>query len=452
MAGSYNNYNYKSDLNKYLENSHKITLLKEIIVLVLIAALVAIFILFFSPALSKNIFFIKFLENNKNLSGNFEIKNIDVNNTDYTKNAAINNSYKIINTTENKNFIEIFFKYPNDLNICKAGNYFKFNLRAKNNSSTDFPAGSINIKWKYENENSYNPLNQESMQVYIDGLYHNYYDAVGENKNWQPGKKISSILIELPDVSGVNININEISFNKRAVFPLDSYINRFFKNNFNFIKTNRFLIPSYAAFLFILIIVYSLKLVSRKVTTIKIIFGAAVIILFIFSMYFFKNEILNVKSYYDSYKKNIISGNLKDTYPGFYDFEKFLRWADGKIPKDKNVIVLIRGEQIYIESEMAYNLYPRDVKFVNISKSSQNDIFSEISDINSNSSSNTNNTKSKTDTNNHYEYVIALSEDDIKDANTIIDNSTENKGRNLSDILNPKYNYKPDAGLIFTLK
>ena len=159
----------------------------------------------------------------------------------------------------------------------------------------------------------------------------------------------------------------------------------------------------------------------------KMIFSALVIILFIFSVYFFKNEIITVKSYYDSYKKNIRQANLKNTYLGFYDFEKFISWASQKIPENENLIVFVRGEQIYIESELAYNFYPRDVKFINISQNTAEKINNEILDINS---------QTENQDKNSYKYIIALSAEDVKNI----------------DVLTLEYNYRPDAGFIYTLK
>ncbi|MEI7616333.1 MAG: hypothetical protein WCJ54_06420 [Actinomycetota bacterium] len=146
----------------------------------------------------------------------------------------------------------------------------------------------------------------------------------------------------------------------------------------------------------------------------------------VFSIYFFKNEILTVRSYYDSYKKNISQQDLKNTYLGFYDFEKFIGWAAGKIPENENIIVLVRGEQVYIESELAYNLYPRDIKFINISQSSPEKTVDEISGINLEAASEGRN----------YKYLMALSGEDIK----------------AGEILKLQYSYRPDAGLIFAIK
>ncbi|MCL6088203.1 MAG: hypothetical protein M1475_07300, partial [Actinobacteria bacterium] len=391
-------------MKQVYKNNQAGLLAKEIIVLFIFTVLLAFSILFLFPAASENIFFI-------NLSGNLDISNFSSDkkdekifeksdllqiDEDRLKNKKISEVGAIDKIFKGQNYLEIFLVSSSAAN---PGNYFKLNLNAKNNGGVDFPEGSINIKWKYENEKSYAPLNQENIKIYIDCFSHNYFAAVSENKNWKLDKEISSFMIEVPDVEGVNITINNVSFNKRALFPLDSYINRFFRENFNIREINRFLIPAYIGLLFILAVTWSLKLISGKVMTAKIIFGSVLIILFIFSVYFFKNEILNVKSYYDSYRKNILSGDFKNTYLGFYDFEKFISWADSKIPENENIIVLIRGEQVYIESEMAYNLYPRDVKFINISSKPQEKIISEINNINAES-------KVKTGDKNFYKYLI----------------------------------------------
>ncbi len=54
-------------------------------------------------------------------------------------------------------------------------------------------------------------------------------------------------------------------------------------------------------------------------------------------------------------------------------------------------------------SEMAYNLYPRDIKFINISGKTYDEINAEIESIN----------KAAEDT---YDYLITLSEDDTASA------------------------------------
>jgi hypothetical protein len=135
----------------------------------------------------------------------------------------------------------------------------------------------------------------------------------------------------------------------------------------------------------------------------KAVFIFIISILLLFSVNFVYTEIITVKSYWGSYKKHIMAGSLDETYFGFYDFEKFIIWADDTIPEGMDIIVFLRGEPVYIMSEMAYNLYPRDIKFINISGRTFEEINSEIESIN----------KSYKDI---YEYLIVLSEDDASSA------------------------------------
>ena len=155
----------------------------------------------------------------------------------------------------------------------------------------------------------------------------------------------------------------------------------------------------------------------------RIIIIASTAVLLFFSFYFLSIQAFTIKSYWDSYKKNILSGNLETTYLGFYDFEKFIGWLDDEIPGSENIIVLVRGEPVYIMSEMAYNLYPRDIKFINISKKEGRAILGEIMGIDGSTASD-------------YSYVIALSSVDTDGIPglTLIGSYTE------------------DGGLIYTFK
>jgi hypothetical protein len=157
----------------------------------------------------------------------------------------------------------------------------------------------------------------------------------------------------------------------------------------------------------------SLKLVSKKVLTGKVAFSFAAIILVIFSFYYIKNEIFTIKSYFDSHKQKILQADFENTYLGFYDFEKFISWLDENTDENENMIVLVKGEQIYIMSEMTYNLYPKDLKFVDIGNNKNfNDIVKEINDI-------------ITDSPLRYNYVLSLSKDDFIDAGYTDSDSTK---------------------------
>ena len=289
---------------------------------------------------------------------------------------------------------------------AETGNYIIFTIFARNISSTDFPRGTVSVRWRYAGDGSsdydYGPSEVEKFQIFVDGLVHDYHVNIGENPQWDTSREISEIKIELPEVEGVNIEIEKISVRERLAAPVDSYINRFFRNNFNIREINRFFIPSYMGFIMLCFFIYSLKLVSKKVIIGKVAFSFAVIILVIFSFYYMKNEIFTVKSYFDSYRKYIPKGDFENTYLGFYDFERFIMWLDENTPEDENMIVLVRGEQIYIMSEMAYNLYPKDIKFINISGKSLEGIEADID-------------AAIRDSGKKYSYLVSLAKDDFID-------------------------------------
>jgi len=292
---------------------------------------------------------------------------------------------------------------------------------------------------------------QERSKIFIDGINHTYYIPVGENKYWTydwssegliKKTSIDNLVIEMPEIDGILIDINKIELKKRNFLALDSYINYFFKNYFNITYINRYITPTYVFLILCLLMLTINKLISINVikklqiktynkraivkkmfnnsNTIsssnsysrysftskkialfpKLILILSILILTLFSFYFINNNLFIIKSYWDSYKKYILSGNLDKTYYGFYNFEKFIYWIDKKIPEGENLIVLLRGEPVYIMAEMVYNLYPRDLKFLNVSNKNSKQIISDIEKIN-------------LDSKNKYKYIVILSKEDI---------------------------------------
>lgn len=309
---------------------------------------------------------------------------------------------------------------------------------------------------------------QERTRIFVDGIRHTYYIPVGENKYWQndwnlagPTLKgqISRLEIEIPEIEGIDIQINNISINKRPVFAIDSYINYFFKSCFQLSYIDPFLTPAYA-FLILFVVVFSLLCFLSKRTgglnmvtatndfksgdlnslnlksgnssfrtakanniyadnlnlNIKKNIGSilesnshagarvhfktfamlvSILLLVFFSFYFVSNYIFTVKGYWDSYKQYILNGRLDETYYGFSDFEKFVNWVGEKVPQNQNVIVLVKGEPIYIMAQTAYGLYPRDVKFLDISSMSAEEVADKITSLDFT-----------------YEYIAVLSEAD----------------------------------------
>jgi len=253
----------------------------------------------------------------------------------------------------------------------------------------------------------------EKFQIFVDGVSHDYHINIGENPQWSSGKQVSEMAIWLPKVDGIKIELKGLSLKERLALPIDSHINKFFRQHFNIGHVDRFLMPTYLGFVLLCLFTMSLKLVSKKVLTGKVAFSFAAIILVIFSFYYIKNEIFTIKSYFDSHKQKILQADFENTYLGFYDFEKFISWLDENTDENENMIVLVKGEQIYIMSEMTYNLYPKDLKFVDIGNNKNfNDIVKEINDI-------------ITDSPLRYNYVLSLSKDDFIDAGYTDSDSTK---------------------------
>lgn len=269
---------------------------------------------------------------------------------------------------------------------------------------------------------------QERSKIFIDGINHTYYIPVGENKYWTydwssegliKKNSIDNLVIEMPEIDGILIDINKIELKKRNFLALDLYINYFFKNYFNITYINRYITPTYVFLILCLLMLTINKLISinvikklqiktynkraivKKITLFPLlILILSILILTLFSFYFINNNLFIIKSYWNSYKKYILSGNLDKTYYGFYNFEKFIYWIDKKIPEGENLIVLLRGEPVYIMAEMVYNLYPRDLKFLNVSNKNSKQIISDIEKIN-------------LDSKNKYKYIVILSKEDI---------------------------------------
>ncbi len=313
---------------------------------------------------------------------------------------------------------------PSDSNLISIGevldltpsmsHYLMVEITARNTSSVDYPAGTAAIKWNPVDDETAS-TDQQKFKIYIDGISHDYYVPVGENKYWTGTGSIQDLVLEIPQIEGVEIEVGQISLKDRIAYPADIYISKKLQalSDGTTRTIDPFLIPTYiflilfltlsAIFYFLFRSYYSNQ--GRKISQVikKAVFIFIISILLLFSVSFVYKEIITVKSYWDSYKKHIVAGSLDETYFGFYDFEKFIMWVDGAVPEGKDIIVYVRGEPVYIMSEMAYNLYPRDIKFINISGKTFDEINAEIESIND----------AHKDA---YNYLIALSEDDTASA------------------------------------
>lgn len=289
------------------------------------------------------------------------------------------------------------------------GHYLIIAITASSPNSADYPSGTAAIKWFHPSDGTAHTY-QQRFKLYIDGARHRYYIPLGTNEGWVPSSGFDNMVVELPPVEGTDMEISSVVFRKRIFFPLDIYLGRKLLGvaGSGPININNFLIPSYILLLLFLILclIYYLlfrSFYSKKINPGMIVKRAVFIfilsVLVLFSATYIYNGVFTIKSYWKAYGDNVMSGELEDTYQGFYDFEKFIIWADNVIPQGKDIIVFVRGEPVYIMSEMAYNLYPRDIKFKNISGRTLDEINAEIESMNEASEDG-------------YEYLIALSEDD----------------------------------------
>jgi hypothetical protein len=117
--------------------------------------------------------------------------------------------------------------------------------------------------------------------------------------------------------------------------------------------------------------------------------------------------------------------------------------------------VLVKGEPIYIMAQMAYGLYPRDIKFIDISSMSADEIANKIKGLNfaespgknGGDSANIEADKNNAETNNAgltdsdgaqtYEYIVVLSETDREFLESVK--------------VRLEYSYRENAGFLYKL-
>ncbi|MCL5071733.1 MAG: hypothetical protein M1308_12695 [Actinobacteria bacterium] len=337
--------------------------------------------------------------------------------------------------------------------IPEIGDFIVMDVKAENIGNVKYPSSSIAVNWKHAADKTSNVSDmteikkQQTFRIVIDGIKHSYYIPTGENPAWtQSGESsgftdndssnnnivsnnfISSVSINSPRIEGIAIKISEVRLTKRLILPLDSYINYWSKKLMNIEQINRFAAPAYIFLTFSLILFLVYMLLYRaaaakerqKITPVKILIFISTAVLLAFSFYFIALNSFTIKSYVDSYKQYILKAEFDKTYEGFYNFRRFISWIGQKVPEGENIIVLLRDEPVYIMSELAYNLYPKDIRYINVSDKNDRQILSEIKEIN------------KTGKNNkfNYKYIVILSAEDIPQSEDLelIDKYRDNGG------------------------
>ncbi len=235
---------------------------------------------------------------------------------------------------------------PPDSNLISIGealdlapevsHYLMVEISARNTSSVDYPAGTAAIRWNTP-DNETAGTDQQKFKIYIDDMSHNYYVPVGENKYWtragegpERGSEARSgniwnLVLEIPQIEGVEIEVGQISLKDRIVYPVDIYISSKIQDlSDGPTRTiNPFLIPAYILLFLFLILsaVYFFLFRSyysnqgRKISQVikKAVFIFIISILLLFAVSFVDKEIITVKRYWDSYNKHIVAGSLDHT-------------------------------------------------------------------------------------------------------------------------------------------
>jgi len=288
-----------------------------------------------------------------------------------------------------------------------SGHYLQAVINTENPESQNYVYGTVLLSWTTEvGEDTF--TGQTNIKIYLDGLTHKYYLPLGIYQNWPLQGQIDQIKIALPQFEDTDIELFSVSLNQRSFFPVDIYflglirspeipvyspINRFMIQTYVFLFSSLFLAGIYS----LLFIRHPKKRALQRIKRALLIL--IILILVFFSGTYIYREVLTVKSYWKAYGDDLISGRYEETYLGIYDFERFILWVNDLIPEDQNLILFIKGEPIYIMSEMAYNLYPRDIKFIDISGKTREEITDEIDSI-------------KISSENIYGHLIILSEDE----------------------------------------
>jgi len=273
----------------------------------------------------------------------------------------------------------------------EAAHYMLITVKAENTTGGNFPVGTCAVRW-YAGPHEEGAAFQELFRFYIDGSSHRYHVPLGLDQGWSGSATLDRIILEFPRFENVEIEAEDAALKRRLFFPLDIYIARLISNLSPGTGTafNRFMIPSYLLLLACLILAgiyyllfraYPGRKADRKRIARTAVFVCMLAIMLFFSATYIYREILAVKSHWASYGDDIISGDLEETYLGIYDLERFISWTAGIVPDDQGIILIVKGEPVYIMSEMAFNLYPRDIRFVDISGRTYDEINGHIQDI-----------------------------------------------------------------------
>lgn len=205
------------------------------------------------------------------------------------------------------------------------------------------------------------------ISIYIDSFSHGYYIYPGLEEGYPGQESIEKLYFSLPQLHCIEYEVEKINLSRRVFYPVDIKAVSFVVSLFSLDELSMVLMSFYmAVFLAILLFIAFYFIFRPKKAITKIISISLISMALAYSVWFFARSIFITKSYYYSYADDIALGRPDLSYEGFYGFERFIKWVDTSIPRSKDLVVFTRGEPVYLKSELAYNLYPRDIDFMDI--------------------------------------------------------------------------------------
>lgn len=212
------------------------------------------------------------------------------------------------------------------------------------------------------------PDQKHDFRLIIDGITHTYYIYPGKSLNYLEGPGFVSLALELPELDGIDFKVTGITFSRRIAYPVDIKSAQYLISAFGSETISSLIVSFYIGiFLILLIIPLFFFIFKPKKKIAKVISVSLLASLLVFSSLFYIRSVYVAKSYYDSFIDEISQGRIDEIYQGFYGFRKFIKWLGKKIPSGSDIVVFMRGSPVYLRSELAYNLYPRDIRFIDIS-------------------------------------------------------------------------------------
>jgi hypothetical protein len=260
---------------------------------------------------------------------------------------------------------EVFFSKPL---ATRVDDYFEVVLTAQNVEGAPIQYSSASIKWDLSQ--GYDALQTEDFTFFIDNATHRYRVPVGQNRRWTAAP-VHSFFVETREIEGISMSLREVSLKRRMPAAIDARLNRWAVGFFGLRSISPYFFPATILLAASLLAGFAyIKIFKPAGIHFRgIVFVLSFALLLSFGLFFFRSQLITIKSHFISQKETIKSQGLQYTYAGFLDFRKFLGWIGENTGKEEGLLFLVRGQPVYIMSEAVYSLYPRKIRFVDLSQS-----------------------------------------------------------------------------------